>query len=131
MMVLSPLRGAARLSKRALICAACQGGGLFRAQPQGWQQPQAGAKERRLREEQEEREKLDPIYKENIAKAEQEKLIQLEEVAKFKEKRIDIGNSLKIVDLNGTIDLKPFKIEFITLTHSILDHLNKICNFCI
>ena len=40
---------------------------------------------------------------------------------KFKEKRIDIGNSLKIVDLNGTIDLKPFKIEFITLTHSILE----------
>ena len=40
---------------------------------------------------------------------------------KFKEKRIDIGNSLNIVDLNGTIDLKPFKIEFITLTHSILE----------
>ena len=40
---------------------------------------------------------------------------------KFKEKRIDIGNSLKIVDLNGTVNLKPFKIEFITLTHSILE----------
>ncbi len=40
---------------------------------------------------------------------------------KFKEKRIDIGNSLKIVALNGTVDLKPFKIEFITLTHSILE----------
>ena len=40
---------------------------------------------------------------------------------KFKEKRIDIGNNLKIVDLNGTVDLKPFKIEFITLTHSILE----------
>ncbi len=40
---------------------------------------------------------------------------------KFKEKRIDIGNNLKIVDLNGTIDLSPFKIEFITLTHSILE----------
>ena len=40
---------------------------------------------------------------------------------KFKEKRINIGNSLKIVDLNGTVDLKPFKIEFITLTHSILE----------
>nr|MBC8303686.1 ribonuclease J [Pelagibacterales bacterium] len=40
---------------------------------------------------------------------------------KFKEKRIDIGNSLKVVDLNGTVDLKPFKIEFITLTHSILE----------
>jgi len=40
---------------------------------------------------------------------------------KFKEKRIEIGNSLKIVDLNGKVDLKPFKIEFITLTHSILE----------
>ncbi len=40
---------------------------------------------------------------------------------KFKEKRIDIGNNLQIVDLNGTVDLKPFKIEFITLTHSILE----------
>jgi len=40
---------------------------------------------------------------------------------KFKEKKIDIGNNLKIVDLNGTVELKPFKIEFITLTHSILE----------
>jgi len=40
---------------------------------------------------------------------------------KFKEKRIDIGDNLKIVALNGTVDLKPFKIEFITLTHSILE----------
>ena len=40
---------------------------------------------------------------------------------KFKEKRIDIGNNLKIVDLNGTVNLSPFKIEFITLTHSILE----------
>ena len=40
---------------------------------------------------------------------------------KFKEKRIDIGNNLKIVDLNGTINLDPFNIEFITLTHSILE----------
>jgi len=40
---------------------------------------------------------------------------------KFKEKRIDIGNNLKIVDLNGTVSLNPFKIEFITLTHSILE----------
>ena len=42
-------------------------------------------------------------------------------IEKFKEKKIDIGNNLKVVDLNGTIDLKPFKIEFITLTHSILE----------
>ncbi len=40
---------------------------------------------------------------------------------KFKEKKIDIGNYLKIVELNGSVDLSPFKIEFITLTHSILE----------
>ena len=40
---------------------------------------------------------------------------------KFKEKKIDIIPFLKIVDLNGTINLDPFKIEFITLTHSILE----------
>ena len=40
---------------------------------------------------------------------------------KFKEKRIDIGNNLKIVDLNGKVNLHPFNIEFITLTHSILE----------
>ena len=40
---------------------------------------------------------------------------------KFKEKKIVIGNNLKIVNLNGTVKLGPFKIEFITLTHSILE----------
>ena len=40
---------------------------------------------------------------------------------KFKEKHIDIARHLKIVQLNGTIDLNPFKIEYITLTHSILE----------
>ena len=40
---------------------------------------------------------------------------------KFKEKNIDITNYLNIVQLNGTIDLDPFKIEYITLTHSILE----------
>ena len=40
---------------------------------------------------------------------------------KFKEKKIDVGNKLKIVDLNGVVQLGPFKIEFITLTHSILE----------
>jgi len=40
---------------------------------------------------------------------------------KFKEKKIDITNNLQIVDLNGTINLGPFKIEYITLTHSILE----------
>ena len=40
---------------------------------------------------------------------------------KFKEKKIDISNYLKIVQLNSTLELKPFKIEFVTLTHSILE----------
>ena len=40
---------------------------------------------------------------------------------KFKEKKIDIKSYLKIVELNSTIKLEPFKIEFVTLTHSILE----------
>jgi len=40
---------------------------------------------------------------------------------KFKEKKIDISNKLKIVELNGNIKLGPFKIEFVTLTHSIIE----------
>ncbi len=40
---------------------------------------------------------------------------------KFKEKKIDITDYLKIVELNSTINLDPFKIEFVTLTHSILE----------
>jgi len=40
---------------------------------------------------------------------------------KFKEKKIDIGNKLKIVELNGKVQLGNFKIEFVTLTHSILE----------
>ena len=40
---------------------------------------------------------------------------------KFKEKKIDITNKLKIVELNGKVQLGPFKIEFVTLTHSILE----------
>ena len=40
---------------------------------------------------------------------------------KFKEKKIDLGNKLKIVQLNGKIQLGFFKIEFVTLTHSILE----------
>ena len=40
---------------------------------------------------------------------------------KFKEKKIDIIPYLEIVSLNGTINLDPFKIEFVTLTHSILE----------
>tara|TARA_Y100001970_G_scaffold291915_1_gene431012 strand:- start:242 stop:1900 length:1659 start_codon:yes stop_codon:yes gene_type:complete len=40
---------------------------------------------------------------------------------KFKEKKIDITNYLKIVELNGKINLGPFEIDFVTLTHSILE----------
>ena len=40
---------------------------------------------------------------------------------KFKEKKIDITSYLKIVELNSTLELQPFKIEFVTLTHSILE----------
>ena len=40
---------------------------------------------------------------------------------KFREKKIDLGSKLKIVELNGNVTLGPFKIEFITLTHSILE----------
>ncbi len=40
---------------------------------------------------------------------------------KFKEKKVDITSNLKIVELNGRLNLDPFKIEFVTLTHSILE----------
>ncbi len=40
---------------------------------------------------------------------------------KFKEKKIDITEYLKVVELNSTLKLEPFNIEFITLTHSILE----------
>ena len=40
---------------------------------------------------------------------------------KFKEKNIDITKDLNIVDLNGTVKLEPFEIEYVTLTHSILE----------
>jgi len=40
---------------------------------------------------------------------------------KFKEKKIDISQYLKIVELNGNIKLGPFEIDFVTLTHSILE----------
>ena len=40
---------------------------------------------------------------------------------KFREKKIDISTNLKIVELNGNLNLGPFNIEFVTLTHSILE----------
>ena len=40
---------------------------------------------------------------------------------KFKEKKINIEKYLKTIELNGSVKLGPFKVEFITLTHSILE----------
>jgi ribonuclease J len=40
---------------------------------------------------------------------------------KFKEKKIDISSFLKIVPLNSKIKLGEFEIDFVTLTHSILE----------
>ena len=40
---------------------------------------------------------------------------------KFREKKIDISKKIKIVKLNGNISLGPFNIDFVTLTHSILE----------
>ncbi|MFL2852858.1 MAG: ribonuclease J [Candidatus Pelagibacter sp.] len=40
---------------------------------------------------------------------------------KFKEKKIDITSYLKIVPLNSKIKLGSFEIDFVTLTHSILE----------
>ena len=40
---------------------------------------------------------------------------------KFKEKKIDISSFLKIVKLNSQIKLGAFEIDFVTLTHSILE----------
>ena len=40
---------------------------------------------------------------------------------KFKEKHIDVNNYLNIVELNGILDLSPFKIEYVSMTHSILE----------
>ena len=42
-------------------------------------------------------------------------------IEKFKEKKIDISSYLKIVKLGGNIDIKPFNIEFISMTHSIAE----------
>ena len=40
---------------------------------------------------------------------------------KFKEKNIDVNDYLKIVELNGSINLGPFEIEYVAMTHSILE----------
>ena len=40
---------------------------------------------------------------------------------KFKEKHIDVNNYLHTVELNGILDLGPFNIEYVAMTHSILE----------
>ena len=40
---------------------------------------------------------------------------------KFREKKIDISNYLKIIKLGSTLVLEDLKIEFISLTHSIVE----------
>jgi ribonuclease J len=40
---------------------------------------------------------------------------------KFKEKKINIGSHLKIVKLGGNVKLGSFDIDYVTLTHSILE----------
>jgi len=40
---------------------------------------------------------------------------------KFKELKINIGNHLKIVKLSGNVKLGVFNIDYVTLTHSILE----------
>ena len=47
-------------------------------------------------------------------------------IEKFKEKKIDITSPLKIVALNSKIKLGLFEIDFVTLTHSILEP-NGLC----
>ena len=42
-------------------------------------------------------------------------------IEKFKEKKIDISSYLKVVPLNSKIRLEHFEIDFVTLTHSILE----------
>ena len=42
-------------------------------------------------------------------------------IEKFKEKKIDISSFLNIVPLNSKINLGQFEIDFVTLTHSILE----------
>ncbi len=45
---------------------------------------------------------------------------------KFKEKRLDISSYLEVVPLNSKIKLGNFEIDFVTLTHSILEP-NGLC----
>ena len=47
--------------------------------------------------------------------------LRLHYYKKSLKKKIDITNSLNIVQLNSKINLGPFTIDFVTLTHSILE----------
>ena len=40
---------------------------------------------------------------------------------KFKEKKISIEGKIKIIELNGNVKIGPFDINYVTLTHSILE----------
>ena len=40
---------------------------------------------------------------------------------KFKEKKISIEGKIKIIQLNGNVKIGPFDINYVTLTHSILE----------
>ena len=40
---------------------------------------------------------------------------------KFREKKINIASHLKIIELNGNVKIGPFDINYVTLTHSILE----------
>ena len=42
-------------------------------------------------------------------------------IEKFKEKKIDISSYLQVIPLNSKIKLGDFEIDFVTLTHSILE----------
>ena len=42
-------------------------------------------------------------------------------IEKFKEKKIDVSSYLQVVPLNSKIQLGVFEIDFVTLTHSILE----------
>ena len=39
---------------------------------------------------------------------------------KLREKRVQVGDNLKIIQLNGNVNLGPFDIDYVSLTHSIL-----------
>jgi ribonuclease J len=48
---------------------------------------------------------------------------------KFREKKINISNFLKIVELDGNVKVGPFNIDYVTLTHSILEPSGLLLRF--